>query len=440
LDGNMLTNGVWSFTWDAEIKRAQSPRHGRRATAILRPGRRDGARSGIPRRSGNRYRLVSATSNNVLRVVNAYDHQSRRIRKEVSAWDEQVAAYVPQSASHYLWDGWNIFRETVTVGSGSTQSAVTNYNTWGSDLSGSLQGAGGVGGLLAVTTVSAADPQPVIYFPLFDANGNVTEYISTNGTVAARYAYDAFGATVAQSGDMADAFTHRFSTKPFDAETGIVMYQLRSYSSPIGRWLSRDPITEEGSLNLFVICNNDVINKWDYLGMFLSITDAEITDHFLKLEDGLKAQLKAMCPKSKTSWPYGKKTYCCNPDDCANEAERMADAYIKALEHAYRVRKYPGGGTGNFAIIIEGGLGSGQTYGDVEGTGLTCGGWSDMGQSVLQPTIDKSKCWRYKNEMHWSTIVVFNRIIWCPHMWSSLQIMNGDKIHLDPWKSGGWWY
>jgi len=399
-DGNLLTNGVWSFTWDAEN------------------------------------RLVSACSNNVLLVRNTYDSRSRRIRKEVSAYNASTGNYEPVTCNAFLWDGWNVFREVR-----DQMSAVsTNYYTWGNDLSDSLQGAGGVGGLLAVTTVSAADPQPVIHFPLFDANGNVTEYVTTNGAVAARYAYDAFGSTTAQSGPLAAAFTHRFSTKPFDAETGIVMYQLRSYSSPIGRWLSRDPITEEGSLNLFVICNNDVINKWDYLGMFLSITDAEITDHFLKLEDGLKAQLKAMCPKSKTSWPYGKKTYCCNPDDCANEAERMADAYIKALEHAYRVRKYPGGGTGNFAIIIEGGLGSGQTYGDVEGTGLTCGGWSDMGQSVLQPTIDKSKCWRYKNEMHWSTIVVFNRIIWCPHMWSSLQIMNGDKIHLDPWKSGGWWY
>jgi len=98
------------------------------------------------------------------------------------------------------------------------------------------QGAGGVGGLLAVTTVSAADPQPVIHFPMFDANGNVTEYVATNGTVAARYAYDAFGATVAATGPLADAFTHRFSTKPFDAETGLVMYQFRPYEPEFGEW------------------------------------------------------------------------------------------------------------------------------------------------------------------------------------------------------------
>jgi len=130
------------------------------------------------------------------------------------------------------------------------------------------QGAGGVGGLLAVTTVSTANQQPVIHFPMFDANGNVTEYISTNGTVAARYAYDAFGATVAQSGDMADAFTHRFSTKPFDAETGLVMYQLRPYEPGLGRWLGRDPIEEEGGVSLYGFVGNDPTDRLDLLGLF----------------------------------------------------------------------------------------------------------------------------------------------------------------------------
>ena len=128
------------------------------------------------------------------------------------------------------------------------------------------QGAGGVGGLLAVTTVSAADPQPVIHFPNFDANGNVTEYVATNGTVAARYAYDAFGSTTAQSGPLAESFTHRFSTKPFDAETGLVMYQLRPYEPGLGRWLGRDPIEEKGGVGLYGFVGNDPVNRWDLLG------------------------------------------------------------------------------------------------------------------------------------------------------------------------------
>ena len=43
------------------------------------------------------------------------------------------------------------------------------------DLSGTLDGAGGVGGLLA-TEVGG-----VWYFPLYDNNGNVTDYVSETG-------------------------------------------------------------------------------------------------------------------------------------------------------------------------------------------------------------------------------------------------------------------
>jgi RHS repeat-associated protein len=226
LDGNMLTNGVWSFTWDAEN------------------------------------RLASAMSNGVCLVRNTYDPRSRRIRKEVSAYNASTGNYEPVTCNAFLWDGWNIFREVRDQGS----EVSTNYYTWGSDLSGSLQGAGGVGGLLAVTTVSAADPQPVIHFPMFDANGNVTEYVATNGTVKAHYEYSPFGATVAQSGDMADAFTHRFSTKPFDAETGLVMYQLRPYEPGLGRWITRDPIGEEGGILLYGFIINQAVNYVDRLG------------------------------------------------------------------------------------------------------------------------------------------------------------------------------
>ena len=167
------------------------------------------------------------------------------------------------AAASYLWDGWNIFKEVLDT----APLSVTNYYTWGPDLSGTMQGAGGVGGLVAVTTVSSENPQYVTHFPCYDANGNITEYAATNGTVAARYAYDAFGSITAQSGPMADTFTHRFSTKPFDAETGLVMFQLRPYDPPTGRFIGRDPIEEEGGINLYALCENDPINTLDINGL-----------------------------------------------------------------------------------------------------------------------------------------------------------------------------
>jgi len=42
------------------------------------------------------------------------------------------------------------------------------------DLSGSIQGAGGVGGLLAVEEVSNLSFSS--FFPTYDGNGNISEY------------------------------------------------------------------------------------------------------------------------------------------------------------------------------------------------------------------------------------------------------------------------
>ena len=100
-------------------------------------------------------------------------------------------------------------------------------------FSGTLDGAGGVGGLLA-TEVGG-----VWYFPLYDNNGNVTDYVSETGEVVASYAYDAFGRTLSATG-LASVFPFRFSTKYYDAESGLYYYGYRYYSPELGRWLTRE--------------------------------------------------------------------------------------------------------------------------------------------------------------------------------------------------------
>ncbi len=42
---------------------------------------------------------------------------------------------------------------------------------------------------------------------------------------------------------------------------------LRYYSFTLGRWINRDPIEEEGGLNLYVFVENDGINSFDSLGL-----------------------------------------------------------------------------------------------------------------------------------------------------------------------------
>jgi len=96
---------------------------------------------------------------------------------------------------------------------------------------------------------------------------NVSEYITSDGSVAAHYEYDAFGNTISQTGAMADDFRFRFSSKYLDYETGLYYYGYRWYSPALGRWLSRDPIEERGGVNQYGACMNNPILFIDILGM-----------------------------------------------------------------------------------------------------------------------------------------------------------------------------
>jgi hypothetical protein len=47
----------------------------------------------------------------------------------------------------------------------------------------------------------------------------------------------------------------------------VTDYLYRYYDPVTGRWPSRDPIEEEGGINLYGFAGNDGVNKLDYLGM-----------------------------------------------------------------------------------------------------------------------------------------------------------------------------
>jgi RHS repeat-associated protein len=161
----------------------------------------------------------------------------------------------------WVYDGWN----PIVRYFGQYPSEVY---LWGLDLSGSLQGAGGVGGLLAVS-LSGLDT----FYPTYDGNGNVSECIATNGGIDVHFEYDAFGNVINSSGWFAPYFSFRFSTKQQDAESGLLYYGYRYYDPVTGRWPSRDPIEEEGGINLYGFVGNNGINQCDYLGMKVSVKD-----------------------------------------------------------------------------------------------------------------------------------------------------------------------
>ncbi|MDH5675996.1 MAG: hypothetical protein OEZ06_27990 [Myxococcales bacterium] len=162
-----------------------------------------------------------------------YDYIGRRVSKAV----------VGGATTTFLYDGWNMIREDVDADGAGPGAPVAKHHVWGLDLSQSMQGAGGIGGLIAVVDSSSGD----VGLFAFDGNGNVSEVV-VGGLVDAHYEYDAFGNVVLADGLGAEGNPYRFSTKYFDGESGYSYYGHRYYEPVIGRWINRDPVTEKGAV------------------------------------------------------------------------------------------------------------------------------------------------------------------------------------------------
>jgi RHS repeat-associated protein len=224
VDGNLTNDGRWAYTWDAE----------NRLVRML---------------------SLSTTPSNSWRALSfAYDPQSRRISKVVSNWNG--AAWTLVLSNKFLYDGWNLIAEV----NGSNNTVIRSY-AWGIDPGGTLQGAGGVGGLLMAKDSSGGN-----HFVAYDGNGNVAALVSaTNGTASAQYEYGPFGEVIRATGPMARANPLRWSTQYTDDETDLVCYAYRHYGPATGRWLSRDPYDEN---NAYVFVENNGVNRYDVLGLW----------------------------------------------------------------------------------------------------------------------------------------------------------------------------
>jgi RHS repeat-associated protein len=168
-----------------------------------------------------------------------YDGKMRRRIRQEFTW--QSSGWVQTNVVYYLYDGNVVIQERDI-----NNVPATTY-TRGQDLKGSLQAAGGIGGLLSMTL--NAEPGPSSSNSMFyhsDGNGNVTMLINPSQATVARYIYDAFGGIISKSGLFADANLYRFSSEEAHPNSGLVCYLYRCYDPHLQRWLNRDQIGELG--------------------------------------------------------------------------------------------------------------------------------------------------------------------------------------------------
>ena len=238
-NGNLTNDAVWAYRWDGENRLIQA----------------------------SNVDISTLAMTNRVMVNLTYDFMGRRATKSVctnngTVWTTNTVRYIYDlSPDGQGQGGWNLLAVMDAQG-----NLVQSY-IWGQDLSGTMNGAGGIGGLVGVTEVSN-NTVTNCHYTAFDGNGNITALVrATDHTTSARYEYSPFGQLIRSTGVMAKNNPFRFSTKYWDDETDLVYYGYRYYSPSLGRWINRDPSEEDGGNNLYTFIENCGPNDFDLDGL-----------------------------------------------------------------------------------------------------------------------------------------------------------------------------
>jgi RHS repeat-associated protein len=248
--------------------------------------------------------LKAAQVAGVWRAEFVYDGFERlRVRREFT-WSG--SAWALAGETRYLYDGMRVIQER-----SGNNTPLVSY-TRGLDLSGTMQRAGGIGGLLARSHGYSGGNWTAHSYYHSDGNGNVTALMRastavTNQLMVAKYLYDPYGNTLGQWGPLADANVYRFSSKEFHANSGLYYYGFRFYDPNLQRWINRDPIGEVGGINLYGFL---LLDQRQSLHILAKVPDI--------VEDCLTAsRIKASHPKShptRVANPFadnvGRILYC----------------------------------------------------------------------------------------------------------------------------------
>ncbi|MEP6670726.1 MAG: RHS repeat-associated core domain-containing protein [Chthoniobacter sp.] len=183
--------------------------------------------------AANRLVAISYTGTN-LRTEFSYDGLSRR----VAIFEKNNGAVT--SEKHFVWDGFTLAEER------DASDSVTKQFYGNGEVRGTLK----------------------LYYAR-DHLGSVREVTDAAGVLRARYDYTPWGGRSdnAITGVNAIESDFGFTGHYLHASSGLHLAPYRAYSATLGRWLSRDPIEEDGGIDLYGYVHDSPINLVDPLGL-----------------------------------------------------------------------------------------------------------------------------------------------------------------------------
>ena len=180
--------------------------------------------------------LLSVTKDGALAESYAYDAVGRRVRTHTPGSSPETL--------YHIYDGSQVIADMLPDG-----TRHRTY-TWGP----------GIDNLLAVTTGQGAT-----YRAITDMQGSIHGFVNSSGTFVEQYDYDAWGNITFSQHPPAPfvASPYRWQGREYSEATGLYYFRARWYDPVSGRFLSKDPASLLGGMNLYTFCHNDPVNFRD---------------------------------------------------------------------------------------------------------------------------------------------------------------------------------
>ncbi|ELR64423.1 putative rhs-related protein [Photobacterium marinum] len=270
-----------------------------------------------------------------------YDAESRLTKIQFSKDGKQIEERFRYSYDHFLRryeryedDTQVIAKDFVRFGLLELQERdeegnVVAQNAWRPDL------AGGVGGLLVRRQGESH------YYYLTNHLGHVQGVFNQQGQRIGQYDYSPYGFV---SGANFESQPFGMSTKRSDFASGLVYFGYRFYMPNLGRWLNRDPLQEQGGINLYAYVNGDPLGYVDPDGRYgvgiclawpvgtaVCVTAAVgVIGIYEGVTNAMESGADSMDNLGETGKEQQKAIDCIFDNSCSNkQADKHVDNYIK---------------------------------------------------------------------------------------------------------------